>query len=64
MFPKAGKYDEPELNKIYDGIVTKVESFGCIVQLQNFRSRKDGLVHVSNLREGRVNNVYEVVMLK
>ena len=39
-----------------------ITQFGCIVQLMGFRRKVEGLVHISQLRrEGRVNNVEEVV---
>ncbi len=49
---------EPELNKIYKGKVVKIMEFGAFV---NFLGARDGLVHVSQLTEGRVKNVSDVV---
>ncbi|WP_417481324.1 polyribonucleotide nucleotidyltransferase [Maricaulis sp.] len=44
---------EPEEGKIYKGKVVKVMDFGAFV---NFFGPKDGLVHVSQLRNERVNH--------
>ncbi len=43
---------EPEVGQIYDGKIVKVMDFGAFV---NFFGPKDGLVHVSELAQGRVN---------
>ena len=48
--------------QIYNGRVTSIMQFGCFVQLEGLRKRWEGLVHISQLRrEGRVNNVTDVV---
>jgi polyribonucleotide nucleotidyltransferase len=49
---------DPEVGKIYDGTVVKVVPFGAFV---NFFGRKDGLVHISELSNERVNQVTDVV---
>ncbi|HUU66939.1 MAG TPA: polyribonucleotide nucleotidyltransferase [Methyloceanibacter sp.] len=49
---------EPEVGEIYQGKVVKVMEFGAFV---NFFGPKDGLVHVSQLAEGRPASVSEVV---
>ena len=49
---------EVEVNKIYSGIVTKVEDFGCFVELW---PGCEGLVHVSKLAEERVNKPSDIV---
>ena len=41
---------EPELGVIYDGTVVKTVDFGAFV---NFLGAKDGLVHISELQNGR-----------
>ncbi len=51
-----GITDEPELNKIYTGKVVKVVDFGAFV---NFMGAKDGLVHISQIKEERINTVSE-----
>ncbi|MDC0344735.1 polyribonucleotide nucleotidyltransferase [Alphaproteobacteria bacterium] len=49
---------EPELNKVYRGKVVKIMEFGAFV---NFMGGRDGLVHISELKEERVNQVTDVV---
>ncbi len=45
---------EPEVNKIYTGIVANIKDFGAFVTIMPGR---DGLVHVSEISEERVENV-------
>lgn len=49
---------EPEVNQIYTGKVVKIMDFGAFV---NFLGSRDGLVHISELAEGRVAQVQDVV---
>ncbi|MDX1765339.1 MAG: polyribonucleotide nucleotidyltransferase [Candidatus Saccharimonadales bacterium] len=49
---------EPEVGKVYTGTVVKVMEFGAFVQIM---PGKDGLVHISELEEGRVEKVTDVV---
>jgi polyribonucleotide nucleotidyltransferase len=49
---------EPEVGVIYDGKVVKVVDFGAFV---NFLGPRDGLVHISEMAEGRVDKVTDVV---
>jgi polyribonucleotide nucleotidyltransferase len=49
---------EPEVGEIYQGKVVKVMEFGAFV---NFFGPKDGLVHISQLSDGRPKTVNEVV---
>jgi polyribonucleotide nucleotidyltransferase len=49
---------EPEVGKIYDGTVVKIMDFGAFV---NIMPGHDGLVHVSQLADGRVERVTDVV---
>ncbi|EDS35805.1 ATP-dependent RNA helicase DHX8 [Culex quinquefasciatus] len=54
--------EEPEPGQIYNGRVVNIVAFGCFVQLTDFRRKKEGLVHISQLSsEGRVNTVTDVV---
>ena len=53
-----GIVSEPELGEIHDGKVVKVVGFGAFV---NFFGAKDGLVHVSELVQKRVNKVSDAV---
>ncbi len=45
--------DEPEAGQIYTGKVVKIMDFGAFV---NFFGKRDGLVHVSQLANERVNH--------
>ena len=49
---------EPEIGQIYDGKVVRIVDFGAFV---NFLGAKDGLVHVSELADRRVEQVTDVV---
>ena len=49
---------EPEVGRIYDGKVVKVMDFGAFV---NFFGKRDGLVHISQLSEERVERVDDIV---
>ncbi len=48
---------EPEPGKIYRGKVVKTVDFGAFV---NFMGSRDGLVHISELAEGRTNQVSDI----
>ena len=48
---------EPEVGVIYTGKVVKVVDFGAFV---NFLGNRDGLVHISELAEGRTGKVTDV----
>ena len=48
----------PQVNKIYHGKVAKIMDFGAFV---NITPNKDGLVHISQISEERVNNVKDVL---
>jgi polyribonucleotide nucleotidyltransferase len=49
---------EPEINRIYNGKVVKTAEFGAFV---NFLGAKDGLVHISELANERVNKTTDIV---
>eukprot|EP00038_Savillea_parva_P032029 m.93166 g.93166 ORF g.93166 m.93166 type:complete len:258 (+) comp9986_c0_seq2:57-830(+) len=49
----------PEPYKIYPGTVERLTGFGCFVRILGFA--KDGLVHISQLANARVENVEDVV---
>jgi polyribonucleotide nucleotidyltransferase len=51
---------EVEVGEIYQGTVTRIEKFGCFVELW---PGQDGLVHISKLAKERVNRVEDVVKL-
>jgi polyribonucleotide nucleotidyltransferase len=50
--------EEPEVGQVYEGKVVKVMEFGAFV---NFFGKKDGLVHISQLSEERVEKVTDVI---
>jgi polyribonucleotide nucleotidyltransferase len=49
---------EPEIGVVYNGKVVKTADFGAFV---NFLGSKDGLVHISELQQGRVGRTTDVV---
>jgi polyribonucleotide nucleotidyltransferase len=49
---------EPEIGVIYKGKVVKTADFGAFV---NFLGSRDGLVHISELQQGRVGKTTDVV---
>ena len=49
---------EPEVGEIYTGKVVKLMDFGAFV---NFFGKRDGLVHVSQMAEGRVNHPKDIL---
>jgi polyribonucleotide nucleotidyltransferase len=49
---------EPEIGVIYTGKVVKTADFGAFV---NFLGSRDGLVHISELQQGRVGKTNDVV---
>ncbi len=53
-----GLVEEAEVGKIYDGKVVNMVDFGAFV---NFMGGKDGLVHVSEIRNERVEKVSDVL---
>ncbi|MBW4036641.1 MAG: polyribonucleotide nucleotidyltransferase [Proteobacteria bacterium] len=53
-----GLTSEPEVGMIYTGKVVKVADFGAFV---NFFGARDGLVHISELAQGRVARTGDVV---
>ncbi len=52
--------EEPELNKVYRGIVKSIVPFGAFVEIL---PGKDGLLHISELDRRRVEKVEDVVRL-
>ena len=67
--PKAGKdaqgiikaiVEEPVIGAMYKGKVTKLMAFGAFVE---YAPGKEGLVHISQLDEKRVNKVEDVVAI-
>jgi polyribonucleotide nucleotidyltransferase len=55
-----GITEDPEVGKVYNGTVVKLMEFGAFV---NIMPGKDGLVHVSQMADQRVEKVSDVVEL-
>jgi polyribonucleotide nucleotidyltransferase len=53
-----GIVEEPEVNKIYEGKVVRITDFGAFVEVM---PSKDGLVHISQFSNERVEKVTDVV---
>jgi polyribonucleotide nucleotidyltransferase len=51
---------EPEFNHVYDGVVTRMEPFGAFVK---FLGAKEGMVHVSQLSNVRINQPGDLLKL-
>ena len=48
-------YPELVLGGFYDGLVTRVEQYGAFIRLTEFMERREGLLHVSQIRStGRI----------
>ncbi|HEV2867470.1 MAG TPA: polyribonucleotide nucleotidyltransferase, partial [Allosphingosinicella sp.] len=54
----AGIVEEPEVGRIYEGKVVNIVDFGAFV---NFMGGRDGLVHVSEIRNERVESVRDAL---
>lgn len=52
---------EPEVYGIYNGRVTNILDFGCFVELEDFPTKKEGLVHVAQIQNGMVKDVKSAV---
>jgi polyribonucleotide nucleotidyltransferase len=50
--------EEPEIGKIYKGTVTRITKFGAFVDIMH---GKEGLVHISEMDNKRINKVEDVV---
>jgi len=53
--------NDPEMYKIYDGTVTRIEPFGAFVKFMS--NTKEGLVHISQLHSSRINRVEDMLKL-
>jgi len=56
----VGLMAEPELDKVYEGVVKTIVDFGAFVE---YLPGKDGLLHISELEWHRVGNVEDVLQL-
>ncbi|AVM42251.1 polyribonucleotide nucleotidyltransferase [Fastidiosipila sanguinis] len=55
-----GIVTEPEAGQVYEGQVTRIESYGAFVE---YLPSKEGLVHISKLSWDRVNDVNDVLSI-
>ena len=55
-----GMTEEAEIGRIYTGRVTRIEPYGVFVE---FMPGKDGLVHISQLSDHRVENIEQEVSI-
>ena len=51
----------PGIGKVYWGQVTGIKDFGCFVELEGVRGRRQGLVHISQISSQRVDRVQDHV---
>ncbi|CAI4226894.1 unnamed protein product [Auanema sp. JU1783] len=49
--------DAAEVGKIYNGEVNNIQNFGAFVRLLGFRTKIEGLVHISQIKKDRVKTV-------
>jgi ATP-dependent RNA helicase DHX8/PRP22 len=49
------------VGNVYDGRVTSIQPFGAFVQLEGIRKKMEGLVHISQLKNERVQVVSDAV---
>lgn len=52
---------DPEMNKIYEGHVTRIEKYGAFVKFMH--DTQEGLVHISQLHNSHINNVTDMLKL-
>ena len=55
--------DAPEVYKVYTGRVTGIKDYGAFVNLHGVKGKVDGLVHVSQFQDGRVNHPSDLVSI-
>ncbi|MDY6915357.1 MAG: polyribonucleotide nucleotidyltransferase [Candidatus Cloacimonadota bacterium] len=53
--------EDPEVNKVYEGEVYRIEPFGAFVKFMG--GAKDGLVHISQLHKAHINDVTDMVKI-
>ncbi len=58
--PSLRSINDVEVGKVYNGIVNNITNFGCFVDIG---IKESGLVHISQLKEGFVSDVNEIVKL-
>ncbi|VDO28439.1 unnamed protein product [Haemonchus placei] len=58
---KADLPDNAEIGHIYNGTVVSIQSFGAFIQLEGIRQHVQGLCHISQMKNERVNAVADVL---
>ena len=58
--PQLKNINDVVVHQVYNGIVNNITHFGCFVDIG---IKESGLVHISQLKEGFVSDVHEVVKL-
>ncbi|KAF7634515.1 hypothetical protein Mgra_00006086 [Meloidogyne graminicola] len=53
--------EEAELFAIYDAKINNITNFGAFAELDGFRKKTEGLIHISQIRNERVNAVADVL---
>jgi ATP-dependent RNA helicase DHX8/PRP22 len=59
--PRVEEDEKATVGKVYPGRVTNVKDFGAFVSLGGVKQRAEGLVHISNMQDNRVNHPSDVV---
>lgn len=59
--PRVEEDEKALVGKVYPGRVTNIKDFGAFVSLSGVRQRAEGLVHISNMQDNRVNHPSDVV---
>jgi len=54
----AGMVEEPEVGRIYEGIIKSITAFGAFVEIT---PGTEGLLHISEIQDGRVDKVEDVL---
>ncbi|CAO3590225.1 unnamed protein product [Absidia cylindrospora] len=53
--------DSPVLHKIYNGSVTNIKHFGAFVRMEGIRGGGEGLVHIGQIAQSRVEDINQVL---
>ncbi|VDN52257.1 unnamed protein product [Dracunculus medinensis] len=52
---------DPVVGNIYNGRVNNIQKFGAFVQLEGFRQKFEGLLHISQIKKERIGSVDEIL---
>ena len=59
--PPLDMDDSIVLHKIYDGYVTGIKDFGAFVSIQGVKGKAEGLVHISEVADKRINHPSDLI---